>query len=612
MKVEERPVKDWLAHLRRHPVPELLDETCLEVLAAIEAQYGGTISHGAGLEIRLGDEARYADYIMNIDTNKIPFVTSLWYEIDYAEFLKASQTGERIEPCLFANVDTNKAESEAAYWDAVLPVFLGEGRAARLRPVLEAVIAKLPADAYVKQIGTMTGRGELDIMRLVIIFSEWEDIAPGLAAVGWPGDTEAFRAATEPWKETKSIAVNLDIGETGVLPKIGVEVFSRWRHPLLVDRFIDGLVEARLCLPSKADALRRWIRIRPDGDPFAQTLISYFKLVYRAGRIAEVKAYLEQSPYVHHHYFDAYEQPVRIDFELSDGQKTMKVSDALARLWECTEEQAPMARLRQARFLGGEHYEHLDRLLEECRENGIRAEVVLTKNVGRARLTQMIEAGADGFLVDMNAGDGSALKALKKLCRMGFANVRARWFLHGGNVHKLEKAIRLVEKLGAAAFIVTGMKPCTGAERPALTAARLAEAAKTIRALNPAPEEANGNDNDKKEEAAAPRMEISVENCFSPLAAYLGGEDPKENPNRGVARGCEAGRTFLAVRVDGSLSPCRCLDRREARESIAAYWETSPVLKDIRREEMPASCGDCCYHRRCLPCPASEQACPLK
>ena len=564
---------------------------------------------------------------MNIDTDQIPFVESLWYEIDYAEFLKASQTGERIEPCLFANVEPSKAESETAFWDAVLPAFLGEGRAARLRPVLEDVIAKLPEDACVKQIGTMSGRGELDIMRLVIIFLRWEDIATGLAAIGWPGDTEAFRAATEPWKETKNIAVNFDIGATGVLPKIGVELFGRWRHPLLVDRFIAGLEEARLCLPSKADALRRWTRIRPDGDPFAQTLISYFKLVYRedgpesgasmrVGRIAEAKAYLEQSPYIHHHYFDAYEQPVRIDFELSDGKKSMRVGDAFARLWECTEDRVQTTQLsevtfntfarranavRHVRFLGGESYEHLDRLLEDCRENGVRAEVVLARKVGRARLGQMVEAGADSFLVDVNAGNGSAMQTLKTLCRMGAANVRVRWFLHGGNVYKLARAARLAEKLGATEFIVTGMKPCAGEERAFPGHVQMKEAAVIIKALQAA---------SAKEEAR--HMEISVESCFSPLAASLGGEDPKQNPNRGVTRGCEAGRTFLAVRTDGSLSPCLYLDKRERWDKMDAYWETSPSLKDFRRTETPEQCEGCRYRRRCLPCPATTQACPLK
>lgn len=610
-------MKDWLAHLRRHPVPELMDEACMDALSGIEAQYGDTISHGAGLEIRLGDEARYADYIMNIDTDKIPFVESLWYEIDYAEFLKASQTGERIEPCLFANVDPSKAENEGAFWDAVLPVFLGEGRAARLRPVLETLIAKLPESANVKQIGTMSGRGELDIMRLVIMFSRWEDIAPSLAAIGWPGDTESFGAATEPWKEMKNIAVNFDIGVEGVLPKIGVEVFSRWRHPLLVDKFIAGLEEARLCLPSKADALRRWIRIRPDGDPFTQTLISYFKLVYRDGRIAEAKAYLEQSPYLHHHYFDAYEQPVRIDVELFDGKKALKVGDVFKRLWECTEDRVQTTRLsnvtlntfarrtnavRHVRFIGGESYEHLDRLLEDCSENGVRAEVVLARKVGRARLAQMIEAGADSFLVDINAGDGSAMQTLKNICRMGFANVRARWFLHGGNVCRLSKAAKLAETLGVTEFIVTGMRPCGGEKRSALDHAQLEEAARIIEALRSVPEE-----------EGVRHMKISVESCFSPLAAFLGGEDPKQNPNRGVTRGCEAGSTFLAVRADGTLSPCLFLDKGERWDKMTEYWETAPSLKDFRRAEPSEGCGDCCYRRRCRPCPAAGIAsCPIQ
>ena len=64
MKVQELPVKDWLAHLRRHPIPEIMDDACLDALKSVEAQYGEEISHGAGLEVRLGEEARYVDYII--------------------------------------------------------------------------------------------------------------------------------------------------------------------------------------------------------------------------------------------------------------------------------------------------------------------------------------------------------------------------------------------------------------------------------------------------------------------------------------------------------------------------------------------------------------------
>ena len=76
--------------------------------------------------------------------------------------------------------------------------------------------------------------------------------------------------------------------------------------------------------------LRRWIRILPDGEPFIQTLVSYFKLNYVKGRVTEAKAYLEQSPYIHHHYFEAYERPVRLDMELSDGGEVLTEETALA------------------------------------------------------------------------------------------------------------------------------------------------------------------------------------------------------------------------------------------------------------------------------------------
>ena len=152
-------MKDFLAHLHRHPIPEIMDEECLADLESVKAQYGDTITHGAGLEVRLGKEARYVDYIMNIDETVIPNVESLWYEIDYAEFRKARETGEKISPCLFANIKFT--HQDAAAWDAFLPPFLGEDRAKKLRAPLERVMENLPKGASFKQIGTMTSRGEI-------------------------------------------------------------------------------------------------------------------------------------------------------------------------------------------------------------------------------------------------------------------------------------------------------------------------------------------------------------------------------------------------------------------------------------------------------------------
>ena len=102
MQVQELTMREFLAHLRRHPMPEIIDDECLAALTNVEAQYGGTITHLGGLEVRLGEDARYVDYIMNIDTDEIPGVPNLWYEIDYAEFAR----GGHLEPCFFANTDT--------------------------------------------------------------------------------------------------------------------------------------------------------------------------------------------------------------------------------------------------------------------------------------------------------------------------------------------------------------------------------------------------------------------------------------------------------------------------------------------------------------------------
>ena len=74
MKYQEQPVNNFLAHLKRHPVPELISDECMEALDSIQRQYGDVISHGAGLEVRLGNPERYVDYIMNIDDEKIPFL----------------------------------------------------------------------------------------------------------------------------------------------------------------------------------------------------------------------------------------------------------------------------------------------------------------------------------------------------------------------------------------------------------------------------------------------------------------------------------------------------------------------------------------------------------
>ena len=602
IRAQELTTAMFLAHLRRHPMPELMDEECAASLSAVERQYGDTITHGAGLEVRLGEEARYVDYIMNIDEHAIPSVPSLWYEIDYADYLNAARNGGIVCPCLFINTGDIQQDD---LLDNVLPEFLGEARLGILRASLKSVIGKLPEGAYLRQIGTMTGRGELEIIRLVIRFPTWKSLFAGLRDVGWQGDSDQLREALEPWKDTQSIAVDLDLGQRGVLPKIGIEVSPRWRHPLLVDQFLSRLEEAGLCLPSKGEALRRWIRIRPDADPFIQTFIAYFKLNYGDGRITAAKAYLEQSPYIHHRYFEAYDRPVYVELNVKNETHTLPVDAALRWIRECR-----LNRVREVRFTGeAAEYGALDRLLAECAENGIKSTVTLTGEAPSEWLVRMIDAGAHRFLVDLGeeTAQGPSLRTIRALRGLGFPNTGARWFLHGGNSGKLPQVIRAAEELGVRELIVTGMKPA--ARGIPLSKADLEATAETIRACQAERKGFSGAE-------PSSDMTLTVESCFSPLRAYLGGADPKKNRNRGIERGCTAGRDHFSVLPSGKVAPCDSIGLEEAYDTLREYWTHSPVLQRIRSQgKARETCEGCGYERRCNPCPLADydtEPCPLQ
>ena len=125
-------------------------------------------------------------------------------------------------------------------------------------------------------------------------------------------------------------------------------------------------------------------------------------------------------------------------------------------------------------------------------------------------------------------------------------------------------------------------------------------------------------------------MHITAESCFSPLRAYMEGPDPKRNGNRGIERGCEAGRSFMALHAEGSFVPCLHIKPGDASQcdllpgdgcigkvtALADYWEQSPALQALRENsENRERCAGCCYERRCLPCPVCEaesvRRCPL-
>ena len=171
--------KDLIAHLRRHVVSELTDYKCLKSLANIEAQYGEKMTYVGILEVRLGEQARYADYVILLDEEKIPIKSPMWYEFDYEQFA----SGKKMEPCLFFSTREPTKEDYREIFDKTLPLFLGAERAGKLRPSLENVVKILPEGSYIKHIGTMSSRGEFETVRLVVDFIGREKICRFLFAI---------------------------------------------------------------------------------------------------------------------------------------------------------------------------------------------------------------------------------------------------------------------------------------------------------------------------------------------------------------------------------------------------------------------------------------------
>ena len=504
-------IKEFIAHLRRHAIPELIDDRCLAALDNIEVQYGEKSPYVVLLEVRLGEEVRYVDYSILLDEENGTLPNNMWYEFDYEQFASS----KKFEPCLFFTMIEPTAEDYREIFDKTLPTFLGEERAQKLRKQLEKIVRTLPEDSYIRQIGTMSSRGELETARVIVRIVDRENICKFLAEMNWKGDLDALWKIIKTWNGQNYFSLDFDLGEDWISEKIGLEISTDgYHHPVIVDMYITRLEEMGLCLKSKGDGLRNWIRILPDADPFIQTRIQYFKLNFLDGKIIEAKAYIEQSPYILHQYFKNFDRPYYVEFILKDAENILPIGTAMKYLYDCE-----YNRVRRIHFLGDvAGYEHLDRLLSECKEAELFASIEISGKVTRKQLKEMIDKGANEFVVAIE--NESALKMLQEF---GFADVRAKWFMDGA--------------------------------------------------------------------------------------------DPKKNPNRGINRGCTAGRDHFCITSSGNFSPCSFIPAEKAT-SIADYWEKSPALEKLRamEENRPSPCKGCRYERRCLPCPSFQEKifdCPI-
>lgn len=159
MYANRLPARDYLRHLRKQSISELIDDECLAAFDHVEAQYGDLQPFVAGLEVRLGSPQRYADYTLcSFDDSLFPGAV-VWLEMDYQAFRGQGD----IVPCLFLNTwESAETDDPESYWSRLLVACAGEDRAHRLRRGFDNILKGLPRGVCVKQVGSMARPGEAD------------------------------------------------------------------------------------------------------------------------------------------------------------------------------------------------------------------------------------------------------------------------------------------------------------------------------------------------------------------------------------------------------------------------------------------------------------------
>lgn len=602
-------VKEYLDYFRQKEYPALLSEEDMNRLQNVERIFGDLKTEETILEVCLSTEETGCDYSIRVDVDS-PNIKEYWYELDSDACSKSE-----IAACYF--VDASKVvpgKDNSAFYDNVLVRLAGQERVDKLRRMLHLCVELLQGKCdKLFQLGSMTGRQEMDRIRLFTEELFREDLVTYLRELGWRGDTEAldsFLAHWERYSDRKKFILDFDIFEDGISEKIGINFGTVKKNPFVVEKFLNALQDADLCIAVKKEDVLRFIQAFPCHTPFMQNDISHFKIPFQGSGPLLAKAYLRQGSVSYYEGFKAYDTPMLMNLELTTrcplrcpqcycdllGRKDMELDTALYWLKE-----AAKNKVRTVNLSGGETmlYPHLSELIRTCHELGMEANIALSGyGVSREVLKELIGCGVNQICISLNGSteqinnysrDGYALavNALRLLAEIGYSKTCINWVMHSNNAEDIQEMFRLAEKYNVADFTVMVFKPDASYQRPSMPSGeQILQVAKQIKAyIGP--------------------LHIHVEECFSQLRAVMG-QRFLINMNRGISRGCGAGRDGISISVDGMITPCRHLEFKEEFKTIKDYWEHSTVLKQLRQveDEPKEPCKGCGYQKYCIPCMA--------
>lgn len=359
--------------------------------------------------------------------------------------------------------------------------------------------------------------------------------------------------------------------------------------------------------------LERWVLRYPSHHPYIENGIDWldFSEIEEGepsdAGVSGLKAALSMGT-EERRDFPAFETPMLMNLELTtrcplrcpqcycslEGGKDLPLETA--KFWV---DEAAKNRVCQINLSGGETmcYPHLFPLIRYIKERGMKSNVALSGyGLDETALEKLVESGVNDICISLNGpteeinrrsrdGFSLAINALELLCKHHFPRTDINWVMHRTNADTLPRMAALAKKYRARGLVVMVFKPDAENQRNSIPSKeQLKRTADFIRRYK------------------GP-VKLEAEDCFSQMRALVGRRF-SGNDNRGLGRGCGAGRDGVSVTVDGKLTPCRHLEAAEDFDTLKDYWEQSPFLARIRKtaEHKKEPCAGCRYEKYCLPC----------
>ena len=608
-------VSEYLRLFREQFYPELFSFECVKALENIEKLYGKRECSQVIAKIPMRGENRTLDYFVAVDTPE-DIAPAYRLEMDYRDYAYVSGDGDEIPYSIFYNAtpltpgkDDNSCD-HSRYRDVVIPRLAGKEMAKRLTPTFEKMLAALSGKCTrLYQLGAMKSQGEVTSLHVDVWRMRRTHFIAFLKEFGWKGDIKQLDRFLREWVPLAGrFCFGFDLSEDGISDKIGIEISARSRTISETERILEKANRDGFLSDDRWQAMLRWLHTPPQCEPLIQNDISHIKMTFLEGEALSAKAYLRQSGLFMAEEAPFFSRPVQMNLELSDAcplrcpqcfvhldkGRQMPLETALYWLND-----AASAGIRMASLSGGETacYPYLVEVIRECARLNLRSAVSFSgAGLSKELLKDIIAAGVSEIYISLNGStkeinslsrDGweYAIAALELLKAEGFCETGINGVMRHSNSSDFSDMIKLCERFGIKRLVALSLKADSkGALYDYPRAEDFYRVANTIKSYKG-------------------KLFIGVEGCLSQLRTLIY-QGYLFNENKGLLRGCGAGRDGLSITCEGRLIPCRHLDISEEWTSIKEYWEKSELLKKLREiyDKPAGKCFGCEYNKNCLPC----------